>query len=95
MAVLRYERLKKSILIKLVIMQIGDKIFTIKNRKIVEYKVTQVVTTLTAKGEDVEIFVQNNGVNLDVKKMSIKDLKDYFMSKEEANMVLDIIKKYI
>ncbi len=71
-----------------------DKIYTIKNRKIYEYEITQIQKTTTKVWEETEYLVQSTSWILRRIDVDIERIGDYFNTKEEAEKVLDIIKKY-
>lgn len=75
-------------------MKVADKLFTIQNKKIVEYIVEQKTTIETVKWIETE-FLLKNSTSFITNKRKLSDIDDYFTTKEEAEKILTIIKKYI
>ena len=72
--------------------QVGTKIYSIEARKVVEYTVTQKVTTETLDGIDTKFYVTNKGA---FRPVSTKELfGEYFTDKKEADNVLALVNKY-
>jgi hypothetical protein len=69
-------------------------LFTIQNKKIVEYIVEQKTTIETVKWIETE-FLLKNSTSFITNKRKLSDIDDYFTTKEEAEKILTIIKKYI
>lgn len=66
--------------------------YTIENRRLIEYTVSQKTTNETLEGVDVKFYITNKGV---FKPVNTKELHgDYFTDKEQAETTLAIVNKY-
>lgn len=75
-------------------MYLWDKIYTIKNRKIYEYEITQIQKTTTKFWEETEYLISSTSWIFRRIDVGIEHIGDYFSTKDEAEKVLEIIKKY-
>ena len=74
-------------------MNVWDKIYSIEDRKVVTYTVTQKTITETVKGKDVEYFVENAGVFKAVAKRKLEGMRT-FTDKKEAESIVALINEF-
>lgn len=73
---------------------IWDKIYTIKKKKINEYEITQIANFKTKSWETTEYYASETSWIFKKIDIDLDNIWEVFTSKEEAERVLDIIKKY-
>jgi hypothetical protein len=74
-------------------MLVGEKVYSIEDRKVVTYTVTQKVTTETIQGTKTEYFVENSGVFKTVSKKKLEGMRT-FTDKHEADSIVALINEF-
>ena len=74
-------------------MNIGDKIYSIEERKVITYTVIQKVTTETVKGKNTEYFVENEGIFKTIAKRKLEGMRT-FTDKKEAESIVALINEF-
>ena len=74
-------------------MNVGTKLYTIENRKVITYTITQKVTTETVKGKNTEYFVENAGAFKAVERKRLEGMRT-FIDKKEAESIVALINEF-
>lgn len=74
-------------------MNVGDKIYSIEDRKVITYTVTQKTVTETVKGKTTEFFVENAGVFKTVTRKKLEGMRT-FVDKHEADSIVALINEF-
>lgn len=73
---------------------IGDKIYTIRNKKLCEYEITQISNFKTKAGEETDYLVSGTSGIFRKIDIDIDNIGEFFTTKAEAEKVLEIVKRY-
>ena len=76
------------------IYNIGDKIYIIEKKKVVELEVASKVTTETKGGLEVDYFAEKKSWVMNTIVLDVDNLSEVFPDKESAKKVVEIVKRY-